>query len=467
MDLLSQVKDTIEKYRMILPGDLVLVGVSGGPDSVTLLHVLTRLQKDLNFKVYAAHLDHMFRGEESKEDADFVERLCKEWRVPIERRQLDVPKYLSKHHVSAQQGARNVRYRFYLDIAGKIGATKVALGHHAGDQAETVLINLIRGTGLKGLKGIPPVREGFFIRPLLEVKKEDIANYCQEHNLPYRIDSSNLKTVYLRNRIRLELMPLLEQHYNSGIACSLLRLSEIIRDEDDYLDTLAVNVLNDVTEKREEESIILNLKKLQLQPTAIKRRVILLAYGTLAKERNVLSYEHVFKVLEAIKKKNAKIQLPNGVMLIIRYGLLEMTKSTIRHQVPFYQYKLNIPGVTFIPEINKSIVTEVLENGRALKPTEYSEFEALVDLDKIREPLIVRKRQDGDVFFPLGAGGKMKLKKFFINLKVPREHRDYVPVVLSGEDIVWVAGFRPSETFKVSQTTKKCLMISLVEDQYY
>lgn len=465
--LLSQVKRTIEKYRMILPGDLILVGLSGGPDSVALLHVLTKLQKDLNFQLYAAHLDHMFRGEESKEEADFAERLCREWQVPVERCQLDVPKYLQEHHVSTQQGARNVRYGFYLDIAKKIGASKVALGHHADDQIETVLINLIRGAGLKGLSGIPPVRESFYIRPLLEVRKADIIKYCKEYNLPYRIDSSNLKTVYLRNRIRLELIPLLEQQYNSGIADSLLRLTEIMRDEDDYLDWTAVNVLKAVTQKRDESSISLNLEKLQLQPTAIKRRVIMLAYGLLVKEKYILSYEHIYKVLEEAQKKNGKIQLPNGVILVIRYGLLEMTKGIIMSQVPFYRYNLNVPGITLIPEVNKSIVAEVLENGQNVEPRKYSANEAVVDFDKVQEQLIVRKRLDGDVFFPLGKGGKMKLKKFFINLKMPREQRDYVPVVLSGKDIVWVAGCRPAESFKVSQTTKRCLKMSLIEDFCY
>ncbi|NTW05641.1 MAG: tRNA lysidine(34) synthetase TilS, partial [Peptococcaceae bacterium] len=338
---------------MISSGDQVLVGVSGGPDSVALLHILTRLKDKMGLGIYPAHLDHMFRGKESQEDALFVANLCKDFKLPLIQDQIDVPAYLIENNVSSQQGAREVRYGFYRDATLMVGANKVALGHHAGDQAETVLLNLIRGAGLKGLKGIPPVRDNI-VRPLLEISKEEILDYCKEWNLPSRIDSSNLKTVYFRNKIRLELMPLLQEQYNSGIVDSLIRLSEIVRDEDEYLEILTKNALKEVIHSRGEERVVIGLDKFNRLPCAIRRRLLILICKSIAGENRALSYLNVQSILEAIteKKNRGKVQLPGGIFALKRYGLLEIVKADSSPPIGFYKYRLRIPGITSIPEIN-------------------------------------------------------------------------------------------------------------------
>ncbi len=463
LSLLARVTETIEKYQMISQGDRVLVGVSGGPDSVALLHLLKRLEKKLGLSLFVAHLDHMFRGKESRDEADFVTTLCSAWQIPLFRKEIDVPKYLAKNHVSAQQGARDVRYRFYYEIVKRIGADRIALGHHADDQAETVLLNLIRGTGLKGLRGIPPVRDNI-IRPLLEIHKSEILNYCNQRVLPFCEDSSNLKTVYLRNKIRLELMPLLKEQYNTKIVDSLINLSEIVRDEELYLDFLVNGILDSIILSRAENNIVLDLEKLLVQPPALKRRIIITVYSFLTREEASLSYEHVNKVLElaANQDESVKMQLPGGYFLVKRHGVLEMTSDKCYAPISFYRQELKVPGITKIPTINRSICTEVLTGEQVEDPQNYSYNQALLDYEKLQGPLFVRKRMDGDVFRPLGMKGRVKLKKFFIDLKVPQEKRDYVPIVVCGESIVWVGGYRLAEQYKISKETKKYLRINLI-----
>ncbi len=465
MDLLALVKSTIGKYGMISPGDTILVGVSGGPDSLALLHLLRRLQDPLQCRLYAGHLDHMFRGGEAEADARLVESLCRQWQVPIVMERVNVPQYIEKHGLSPQQGAREVRYRFYREAAERLGASRVALGHHADDQAETVLLNLIRGTGLKGLSGIPPARDGVFIRPLLEARRKQLEEYCREYGIAYRVDSSNLKTVYLRNRVRLELMPLLEEKYNPAAVECLNRLAGIVRDEDEYMDTVARIALEDAVMSREEGKIALFVEKFNCCPAAVKRRMIAAVYRELAGYLRTPAYVHIEGALEMASGKSprGRIEMPGGVILVKRCRLLEMIRSRESPRIPFYQYPLKVPGLTRIPEIDRTILAEPLDAVRAGDPRRFSSDQALLDLESLEGPLCVRRRRDGDVFFPLGSGGKVKLKKFFIDLKVPREQRDTIPIVTCGNDIVWVAGIRPGEPWRVTDKTRLCLRLELLK----
>jgi tRNA(Ile)-lysidine synthase len=467
LPILSRVVGTIDKFKMISLGDQILVGVSGGPDSLALLHILTRLKDKMGLGLYPVHLDHMFRGKESQEDALFVANFCKELKLPLIQDRIDVPAYLVENKVSSQQGARDVRYKFYREVAQKVGANKLAVGHHAGDQAETVLLNLIRGAGLKGLKGIPPVRDDI-VRPLLEISKEDILDYCKDWNLSSRTDSSNLKTVYFRNKIRLELMPLLQEQYNSGVVDSLIRLSEIVRDEDEYLEILAEKALKKVIHSRGEERIAIGLEEFSGLPCAIKRRLLVSVWKSLAGENQGLSYKHVESVIEAADGggDNCRVQMPGGLFAVKRYGLLEIIKKDSLPPIGFYQYRLNIPGITSIPEINKDIVTEIFDRKDCENPKKLSASEALLDFEKLLDPLFVRKRREGDVFLPFG-GGTVKLKKFLIDLKIPREQRDSIPIVTTGENIVWLAGLRSAEKWKITDETKSCLKLTLIDIANY
>ena len=466
MDLLAQVKLTIEKFRMISPGDKVLAGVSGGADSVALAHLLHRLKEALNFSLCMAHLNHRFRGEEAEADARLVESLARQWEIPLVSENIDVPAYLAKHRLSPQQGAREVRYRFFRETADRLGASRVALGHHADDQAETVLLNLIRGAGLSGISGIPPAREGVYIRPLLRSRSPELELYCREFGLPFRVDSSNLKPVYLRNRVRLELIPLLEEKYNPAVVDCLNRLADIARDEDRYLEDTAREIFESAVESRGEGRVTISVLKIQCQPVAIGRRLIRMAYRELAGYGRSPTLDQVDRALELALSgpPRGEIDLPGGVTLVKRQRFMEIIKDRGTLQVPDYRYPLRIPGLTPVPEVGRTILAGTVEAGQAGDPALYAADRALLDLEKLKAPLCVRRRREGDLFHPLGAGGRTKLKKFFIELKVPREHRDAIPIVTCGNDIIWVAGFRPGDPFKVTARTRLCLQLELLEE---
>ena len=469
MDLLSQVKSTIQKHAMISPGEVVLAGVSGGPDSLALLYLLFKLREDLQFELKACHLDHMFRGEEARADALLAQKLASQWQIPFVMERVDVPKYLKKAGFSPQQGAREVRYQYYQETAARLGANRVALGHHADDQAETVLLNLIRGTGLKGLSGMPPVREDFYIRPLLEIRKSQLEEYCRKNEIPYRVDSSNLKKVYLRNRVRLELIPLLEENYNPAIINSLNRLAEIARDEDEYLDCIARNALDLAVKSREKEKVILYTEKVNNHPVAVRRRMFMMAFRELVGFSNSPAFEHIQKVMEVASNTHfrGEIELPGKLILAKRYHVLEIILNKDVSPKTYYQYKLKVPGETHVSEINCSILAEILEVSEIGDLRQYSCNQALLDFETLKSALLVRSRREGDVFSPLGMGGRVKLKNFFIDLKVPRENRDSVPIVTCGDDIVWVAGYRPGEPWRVTDKTRVCLHLELLTEKAY
>ncbi len=464
MDLLSRVKSTIEKHRLILPGDKVLVGVSGGPDSVALLHLMIRLRDELQCSLYAGHLNHMFRGDEAGADARLVESLAGDWGVPCVTESFNVPEYLKEHGLSVQQGARDVRYRFFEGVAARLGADRVALGHHADDQAETVLLNLIRGTGITGLGGIPPVRGGLYIRPLLEIRRRQIERYCHDCGLPYRVDSSNTKAVYLRNRVRQELIPLLEEKYNPAMVGSLNRLSGIARDEDEYLEGIAGDALENMIKVRETGKIVISSEMLNKYPAAIKRRVVRMAYRELAGYGRAPTLGQVDRALELSASggtHGGTVELPGGIALVKKSHLLEIIINRKDLRIPFYRRPLQVPGFTPVPEVNRGILAETLEASRAGDLRRYSFEEAVFDFERLQGTLWVRRRMDGDMFFPLGAGGKVKLKKFLIDQKAPREERDAIPIVTCGNDIIWVAGYRPGEPWKVTGETRVCLHMAI------
>jgi tRNA(Ile)-lysidine synthase len=452
---------------MISPGDIILAGVSGGPDSVALLHLLNRLKDELQFGLYAGHLNHMFRGEEAAADARLVQNLAREWNIPLVAECINVPAYIKESGLSPQQGAREVRYRFFEETAARIGANRVALGHHADDVAETVLLNLLRGAGMTGLSGIPPVRDGVYIRPLLEMRRKEIESYCREFDLPYRVDRSNLKLIYLRNRLRLELIPFLEQNYNPALVDSLNRMAEIIRDEDDYLNGVARRALAEVIVKPGAAGkIVISLEKMAAYPIAVRRRLLRLAYRELAGFSGTPAFEHIGRALEmaAGKAGRGKMDLPGGILLVKRRRFLEIIKNRKHSQTPFYQYCMQIPGATRIPEVNRTIQAEIREVSAIGDPRQFCLNEAVLDYESLKGPVCVRRRKNGDTFWPLGMGGKTKLKKFFIDLKVPEEKRDAIPLVTCGNAIVWVAGFRPGEPWKVTASTRSCLLLRLRED---
>jgi len=465
MSLIQLVEEQIKKYNMVNKGETVVVGVSGGPDSMTLLHILYRLREPLGIKLVVAHLNHQFRGAEADADAQFVLDAARRLKLAAFVESRDVSAYSYTHGISHQVGAREVRYSFLGEVAVKTGASRVALGHHADDQAETILLHMLRGTGTSGLKGMLPVRDDFYIRPLLTVRRRQIEDYCRRHDLVTRLDSSNLKTEYMRNQVRLELLPILEKKYNPNFVDSLNRLAEICRDEDDYLEHQAEEVFFRARISSAGDILCLDAGKLSAVPQALLRRVIRRAWTEICGVQADLNYRHVEQVMVIINGGGGyrQIDLPKGVMFKKNYDMIEFTLDRKNKDIPFYQYLLKVPGITYVPELGLSIGAEILPVDGTMESYGFGSGQGYFDYDLLAAPLIVRRRLSGDRFAPLGLDGTVKLKKFFIDHKIPRHQRDCIPLVVSGNDIVWVVGMRPGGKWKVTDNTVNCLRLHIID----
>lgn len=463
MQMEEQMLETIGKYKMFNKNDKVIVAVSGGPDSVCLLHLLYRLRQKLGISLFAAHLDHKFRGKESEADSVFVQRFTKQLGIPCFTQQVDVPKYIEETGLSPEEAAREVRYRFFEKVFKQTNGDKIALGHNLNDQVETVLMRFLRGTGIKGLSGIPPVRD-VFVRPLIEVSREEIMNYLRRNRLEYRIDKTNLKPIYERNKLRLKLIPLLEKEYNPNLKKTLNNMAVLMRDDSDFIQKQTLKVFKEIVEIRGEDRLRVAYKKFDTLHNAIKTRLLRLCYKEVSKTLKDLSYSHIKDTMEFIEKgkTGASISLPKGVIVSKSYRGFGFYTKTSKKQKVKYSYKF-LPGETVhIKEVDKKIKSQIMDISQVKTPFENDPSVVYVDLSQIKgNTLTIRNRKPGDRFRPLGMKGTKKLKDFFIDEKIPAHERDSIPLVVEGDTIVWVAGLRLSEDYKITSKTTRVLKLTI------
>ena len=471
----KRVRDTILKYSMIEKGHTVLVAVSGGPDSVALLHALLELRDSLGFGLAACHLDHGFRGEESAADAEFVEALCLKMGIACDVRRVDVPALMSEWGMGAEEAGRRARYMFYEDAASKTSASRVALGHTLDDQAETVLMRLIRGSGLDGLTGIPPVR-GMYIRPLLYVSRREVEKYCAATGAAWRTDSTNQEPLYFRNQVRLQLVPCLER-WNPRLREILSDTADRLREDASYLDLAGRATTGRLARRENGRAFIARDRFNGLHP-AMKRYVLrALAreiYGESAEAAYVpLGYGHVEAIISLAESGSPVrvLHLPGG--MIARLGACEISleRTSEDDSGPAgaaFPVPIRVPGTTEVEGLGIRIRAEVQPaSGLALDPaTNRDPLRAFIDNSLIEYPLMVRSRMDGDYFYPLGMSGRKKIGDFMTSLKVPVSDRPYVPIVLSRDRVVWVGGYRLDERFKVTRATTQVLLLAIEEKQH-
>ncbi|MEW9081739.1 tRNA lysidine(34) synthetase TilS [Caldanaerobacter subterraneus] len=458
--MIEKVLRTIEKYNMIEKDDKIVMGISGGPDSLCMLDVLFNLKGKFNLKLYVVHVNHMIRGEDAKKDAEFVENLCKDLDLPFFLFEENVPYLAKKMGLSEEQAGRYVRYKAFEETLKRVGGNKIAVAHNKNDVAETVLLNILRGTGLRGLIGIKPVN-GNIIRPLIEIERREIEKYLKDKNLHPRIDHTNYEDLYTRNKIRLKVIPYIEEVFKIDLVENLSRMAAILLEEDDYLEAKCEEVFNQICEINGEE-IKVDVDALKSQHTAIKRRLVRRMYFYVKGETDGLEYGHVEDVLNLLDKPtSSKIDLPFEIEALKMYNNLVIRKKKTKEKVKFKEV-LKIPGVTTIEGIGKfkAYVVDISQVDDFNKG-EYIKF---FDYDKIKGEIVVKSREDGDRFSPLGMRGTKKLKEFFIDEKIPREERDYIPLVAIGKEIVWVVGYRMSEKFKVDKNTSKVLVIEYTKE---
>lgn len=473
--LVQTMLSTVRKYDMLKPGDRVLVAVSGGPDSMALLHTLYRSRAELSIDICAFHLDHMFRGDESLEDAEAVRSYCSELGVPVAIERYDVPAFAEESGLSPQDAARAIRYELAGLAAASLQCTCMAFAHHRDDNFETVVMRFLRGAGLRGLAGIRPVRicsrgswSGRLIRPLIECTRQDIELYCAEESIPTRTDRSNFSDKYARNRVRMDLIPHLLT-YNPNLVQTATSAARFMADEDDFLEEKAGEFLAQNSSRRG-NVLEVDLEALANAHPALTRRTVLLAIEEVRGTRKDLYSLHVEDVMELIhtRGRSGLLSLPDGMQVRKRYGMLEFGWSGALQpaRIAPYEKPLKVPGVTVIPHASKMLIADVVpveELGGEFKTTDPSA--AHMDYDVVSEGLALRNRRDGDRFRPLGMAGTKKLKEFFIDSKIRAELRDQVPLVVYGDGgrkIAWIGELRLSDDVKITEKTRCVLRLYIV-----
>ena len=472
--ILRAVEHTIRTFHMVQNGDTVLVAVSGGADSVALVHILLDLAPRYSLGIAIAHLNHCLREQESDRDEAFVASLAKQLELPFYSGREDVFRYQKQHRLSLEDAARQVRYHFYDSIAAEYGYGKIALGHHGDDNAELVLMNLLRGSGPLGLSGISPVRANKIIRPLIELRRSEIMNYVAVKKLNYVTDSSNRDLKFHRNKIRARLIPQIESSYNPKLIDSLNRLTAIVGAEEGWIEDLIQPIYEKAIVYRKKNRLGLSIADLNQQPVAVRRRLIRKAILAVKANLKRVTFAHVESTWQLAQTgpPYGFLDLPDrigvrrdgNVLMVFKKGLKASgpDKSASPSQTPEYEYRLSAPGKIIIAEAGLQIRFSEIPNAPLsdLKPS--GNRVAFFDMDRIRFPLVIRNFRPGDRFSPLGLSGSQKLKKFFIDHKISRPERSKCPIVLSQHRIIWIAGYRLDNYAKLGPQTRRILKAELL-----
>lgn len=455
MEAKNKAEAEIEEYNMIRKGQNVLIGVSGGPDSMCLLHILMELSKTLNFNIFVAHINHKIREIEGDLDEEYVKNYCISSHIPFYSRQYNVEDIAKERKISTETCGRELRYKFFMELYMKLSIDKIALAHNANDNAETLIMRLMRGTGLDGLIGIKPVRDNIYIRPLINVTRKEIEEYCRVNNIIPRIDRTNSEAIYRRNKIRLKLIPYIDENFDCDITKSLNKLSKIAEPDIDYLDQVACQKYQEYCTENQGR-LIINKDAFCIHK-AILTRIIRKAFFHVSKKNYNLESCHVEDIIKLYSKGTGrKINLPEEIVAINNYKdiILEVkSNKTDKNKI----YNLNI-GENNIKELNININIDIIDkNAELIKNSDVKYF----DYDKIKGDILIRFRNNGDRFVPLGMDGEKKLKDFFIDLKVEREKRDNIPLICFGDTIAWVYNYRISDRFKLDVNSKRILQIRI------
>ena len=479
-DFVQQMHRFISQHAMIQKGETVLVAVSGGADSLALLYGLHALRPQLDCRFHIVHLNHCLRSD-ADTDADFVRHHALLLELPCTVQRAEVPRLVKQWKLSVEATGRRARYQFYETVCREVGATKVALGHHQDDTAETVLMNLIRGSGATGLKGISPVRDLKIIRPLVGFTRRQIEAFLNTIGVTPRHDSTNTDRRYLRNRIRHELIPLLESGYNPNIKTRLSRTADVLSAESEYLDTITQAAFEACRIQGTDKpvvpnSVILDRTKFREYHIALQRRILRQSIFEMLGNMNDLYFVHVEAMLNLIEADapNAVLTLPNGLkfqrtyqQLIFQRCANARSMSSVRAKN--FSYPIRVPGKTFVAALKAELTVEIGEvSSCETRRIPNGKFEAVFDYGKLTEvladpsSLIVRNRQEGDRFQPYGMQGTKKIKAFLIDAKVPRHERESIPLLVCGDTVLWLIGYTTHERFKIKRSTRQYLYLRYV-----
>lgn len=488
MDLLTHVRCTIERDGLLLPGETVVVGVSGGPDSLVLLHLLMRLRSDLNLRLHVGHLDHQLRGSEAAADAAYVQQLAARWGVPATIEARDVGALSHELKIAVEEAARQARYAFLASLALRVGARVIAVGHNADDQVETVLMHFLRGSGLAGLRGMQPVtrleqlrlpeisgdqaalHELRLVRPLLTIPRRDIKAYCAEHGLEPRFDRSNLDTTLFRNRLRHELIPYLET-FNPRVRAAVLNMANVLAADHAYLEQQADRVWQEVVLWEQPDAIAIALSQWRSLPLSLQRSVVRRAVQHLRQSLRDISLIHVEAAVELLKHGTTGQAgtLPRGLEARLLYDRILIADREYRESPdPSLEdgpAKVEAPGRTVIPGTRWALDVEQIPRERIPSPlaAHSSKWEVYLDADRAGPELMLRTRMRGDRFWPQGFAGPTRLNDWMTTAKIPRAWRDRLALLASPSMVLWVPGHRIDERVRITNATRSAWHIRLFE----
>lgn len=466
--MIQKVIEHIDKYSMFQKGDKVIVAVSGGPDSMCLIHILNSIKDLYGITLYAAHVNHCLRGDDSDGDEEYVRRFCEKSSIQFFSKRVDINAICKQLNISSETAGREARYEFFEGLMKTIDAHKVALAHNLNDQAETMLMRIMRGTGLEGLNGIRPVRDAVFVRPILILDREQIEDYCNRHDLHPRIDKSNYENIYNRNKIRLELIPYIRENFNKDIVNTLSRLSYIIGRDNDYMEEAANEKYNVCCSEENGKAIIYN--KIIYEKEAVASRIVRRAIKYVQGSLKNIEMIHVSDIISLFTiGTGKKINLPGKIVCENIYGDVHIyikkdaNSSLIKDDTIILKKnheKFILPMEIYVGEMQLKVFVRMVEKGENIKFGEHG-LKKYFDYDKIKGDISIRYRRDGDRIIPYGMSGSKKLKDLFIDLKVPKDEREKIPLMCFDGEISWIIGYRVSNNYIVTKNTKNIIEIKI------
>ena len=451
MDIIQKVKKT----NLINNGDRLILGLSGGSDSMCLMNILLALREEYNINLVAVHINHMIR-EEANDDENALKEYCDSIKIDFYSKKIDVPAFAKLNKLSSEDAGRICRYEFFYEVLKETGSNKIVTAHNLNDVVETVFMNIIRGTGLNGLTGIEYSYDNV-IRPLLDVTKDEIEEYCKLNSLPIRVDRTNYENDYTRNKIRNILLPLIRTEINPSVDFNINNMIKILKEDEEELRILATDNYRKIQNKHG-----LNKNEFNALSRAMQRRVLREYILQVRHSLKDLSLNKIDELLDFVKKfgTGKRMDIIDGFYLEISYdNLLIKSKENKRD----FCYELKIPGVTYIPELKASIIATLKDANESDDIIKNKKIK-LFDIEKTGEKLYVRNRRDGDRFSPSGMKGTRKLKDFFMDLKLERDMRDGIPLIVNDDDIIWVVGIRSSEKYRKDINSKEVVYFEYKED---
>lgn len=464
--MIKEVLEYVKKNGMLCDRDKVVLGVSGGADSVCLFFVMLELKSIYHLELYVVHVNHGIRGEEAREDAVYVENLCQQHRIPYFLVEEDILEKVRRERISEEEAGRNARYQAFERVCQEYGADKIAVAHNQNDSGETLLFNLFRGSGLRGLRGIPPVRDRI-IRPLLEVNRQKIEEFLEEREIPYQTDQTNETTDYTRNRIRLEMIPYIISHINSNAVEHMAKTGVMIEETLAYIEGNTQTSFSRLM-KQQGDVYFCSVEEFLKEDIVIQKQLIRMTIRKMAGRLKNITSNHIDAVLELLHNQVGKrIDLPYSIVVQKGYHEIRFERNNLMENnkdekviLGFEYHNIDIPGKLYISQTNQKIEFQLFSYKKNLRIPQNG-CTKWFDYDKIDSTVVIRTRKEGDFFWIHPKGGKKKLKSYYIDKKIPKEMRDSIPLLADGNHIMWIMGDRISEAYKIDKNTKNILMVKI------